>query len=208
MFHSFFCIQNQWFLSICGACSEIVCAIKWGATYFSSLRAQLILAPLGMPKWAWPSVNWYRMFFVQTSTLPQHAPKIYRSCMQKNQLLTDRHVELDSVFMSHQWNGYPRLCASYFSLINWNKDKEEYWIHPASYELISKKLILKPHLSQSNWNMSILFQSDLILRDLDKVMNFWGTQNQTHTFSRGKEIYCSVMSILVQLTTDVKGPWE
>ena len=37
---------------------------------FGSLRAKLVLAPLGMPKWVWPSMNRYRMFYVQTSTLP------------------------------------------------------------------------------------------------------------------------------------------
>ena len=42
--------------------------ILWRVTYFRWLRSKLILAPLGMPKWVWPSMNQYRMFFVKTST--------------------------------------------------------------------------------------------------------------------------------------------
>ena len=44
------------------------------ATYFGSLRAKLILAPLGTPKWVWPTMNPHRMFFIQTSTPP---PRMY-----------------------------------------------------------------------------------------------------------------------------------
>ena len=44
---------------------------KWRVTYFSSLREKLILAPLGMPKWVWPSMNRYTMLFVQTWSLLQ-----------------------------------------------------------------------------------------------------------------------------------------
>ena len=43
---------------------------EWKATCFSSLRAKLILAPLDcMPIWIWPSINRYRMFFVQYRTV-------------------------------------------------------------------------------------------------------------------------------------------
>ena len=42
----------------------------WRATYFSSLRTRLNLAPLGMPKRVWPSMNRSKIFFIQTSTLP------------------------------------------------------------------------------------------------------------------------------------------
>jgi hypothetical protein len=33
------------------------------------IGTKLSLAPLSMPKWVWPSLNWCTMFFVQTSTL-------------------------------------------------------------------------------------------------------------------------------------------
>jgi hypothetical protein len=33
-----------------------------------SLRVNFMLAPLGMPKWVWASMNQYRMFFIQSST--------------------------------------------------------------------------------------------------------------------------------------------
>ena len=64
---AYFC---QYFLSTCGACSEVVFEFEWRATYFSSLRAKLVTASLGMPKWVWPLINWYRTFFIQTSALP------------------------------------------------------------------------------------------------------------------------------------------
>jgi hypothetical protein len=73
--------------------------------YISSWRIKLILAPLflapsqsGILKWVWPSMNQYRMFFVQTSTLPprmyQRLTKYGRFCKQNNQLLTKSHNEL------------------------------------------------------------------------------------------------------------------
>jgi hypothetical protein len=69
-----------------------------GPTYFSSLRAKLILALLGMPKWVWPLMNQYRMFFVQTSTPPprmhQKLTKHGKFCKQNNQLPTKSHDEL------------------------------------------------------------------------------------------------------------------
>ena len=57
------------FLSTCGICLEIVFALEWRATYFGSLRTKFSFAPLGMRNWVWASMNWSRMFFVQTSTL-------------------------------------------------------------------------------------------------------------------------------------------
>ena len=76
------------FLSTCGKCSEVVFEFKWRATYYGRLRAKLILAPLGMPKWVWPSMNPQRMFLVQTSTLPpsmdRKLTKRERWCMQNN----------------------------------------------------------------------------------------------------------------------------
>ena len=72
----------------CGACLEVVFEFEWRATYFASLRAKLILAPLGIPKWVRPSMNWYGMFFVQT---PTPSPSMHwkctqhGTCMQNNQ---------------------------------------------------------------------------------------------------------------------------
>jgi len=57
------------FLSTCGAILEVVFEFEWRATYFGSLTTKVILAPLGMPKWVWPSMNRYRMFFIQPSTI-------------------------------------------------------------------------------------------------------------------------------------------
>ena len=48
----------------------LVFEFEWRATYFSSLRAKLVTASLGMPKWVWPSINWYSTFFIPTSALP------------------------------------------------------------------------------------------------------------------------------------------
>ena len=50
IFHWFFCIQYQQFLSTSGAFLEVVFDFEQRATYFGSLRPKLILAPLGMPK--------------------------------------------------------------------------------------------------------------------------------------------------------------
>ena len=43
------------------------------------LRTKLNLAPLGMPKWFWPSMQRYRMFIVQTNLhdTSKHTPKTY-----------------------------------------------------------------------------------------------------------------------------------
>ena len=66
---------------------------------FQFLRAKFILAPLGMPQWVWPSMNWYKMFYHQTSTLPpsmhHKLTKYGRSCVQSNQLPTKSHAELE-----------------------------------------------------------------------------------------------------------------
>ena len=39
---------------------------KWRTFCIGSLRGKLVLAPLGMPKPFWPSMNHYRMSFIQT----------------------------------------------------------------------------------------------------------------------------------------------
>jgi len=77
-----FCIQHR--LIYCDACSEVVFEFEWGATYFGPLRAKLSPAPLGMPTCVWYSINQYRIFFVQTSTLSPSMHQILtkhgRSC--------------------------------------------------------------------------------------------------------------------------------
>ena len=73
-----FRIEIQSFLSTCAAC--LVVEFEWRATYFSSLRVKLMLAPLGMLKRVWLLMNPYRMLILQTSTwLPpsMQAPKTY-----------------------------------------------------------------------------------------------------------------------------------
>jgi hypothetical protein len=59
-----FCVQHQESLSSCGAYLEVVFEFEWIATYFSLLRAALILVPPHMPKWVWPLINCYIMFFI------------------------------------------------------------------------------------------------------------------------------------------------
>ena len=63
-FPTIVCIQNRLF------------EFEWKATYFGSLRAKLILSPLGMPKWVWLSTNQYRIYFIQIS---KHAQKTYQT---------------------------------------------------------------------------------------------------------------------------------
>jgi hypothetical protein len=86
-----------------------------------SWRAKLILAPLGMPKRIWPSMNQYRIFFVQTSTLPpcmhQKLTKHGRFCKQNNQLPTRSHDELednDFVELEHGYQVLLRHMPNYF----------------------------------------------------------------------------------------------
>lgn len=68
--------------------------ISWG-----SLRIKLISAPLDTPKWVWPSMNQYRMFFDQTITLPpnmHHKLTEHERCwMQNIWFPTKCHVESD-----------------------------------------------------------------------------------------------------------------
>ena len=76
----------------------VVLESEWRATYFRSFRAKLMLAPLGMAKWVWPLMDRYRMFFIQSSTLPlsvhQKFTEHERCCMQNYLLLTKTQVEL------------------------------------------------------------------------------------------------------------------
>ena len=63
------------------------------------IEAKLKVASLDMPKWVSPSMNWYRTFFIQTSTLSpsmhRKLTKHGRSCMQNNHLPTKSFVELE-----------------------------------------------------------------------------------------------------------------
>ena len=75
------------------------------------MKSNLILAPLHcMPKWVWPSMKRYSMFFIRNSTLPsmhwkfaEHA----RTWMQNNQLPIKEDnsiVEEELLQKSHQEN--------------------------------------------------------------------------------------------------------
>ena len=63
---------QQLFLTTCGASLEVVFGFEWRRTYFGSLRAKFILAPLVMPKWIWPSMNRKRIlkptYYLQACT--------------------------------------------------------------------------------------------------------------------------------------------
>ena len=50
IFHWLFHIRNQYFLSTCGACLEVVFDCKRRALHIGLLRAKLILVPFGMPE--------------------------------------------------------------------------------------------------------------------------------------------------------------
>ena len=81
------------------ACSEVVIEFEWRATYSSSWRVKLRLAPLSMPKWVWPSMNQCRMFCIQTPTLP---PIMHQ---QLNQTW--------KVLYANQPNSGPKVMLSY-----------------------------------------------------------------------------------------------
>ena len=97
IYHWLFWIQYQWFLTTCDAFSEVVYEFEGRVTYFGSMRAKLILWPLGMPQWVWPSMNRQTMLFVHTSTLP---PRMHSKltehgkCLQNNQLPNKSRAEL------------------------------------------------------------------------------------------------------------------
>ena len=96
-------ISINFFLCTCECpCFKVVCEFECWATYFMRFHwgPKLILAPLGMPTWVWPPMNWYRMFvFIQTFTLPPSVHRKlteHRRCwMDNNKLSTKSHVELE-----------------------------------------------------------------------------------------------------------------
>jgi hypothetical protein len=82
--------------------------------FYLFLGAQLILAPLGI--WVRPPMNWYRMFFVQSSTpTPSMHQKLIdhgKFCMQNNQLQIKTLVELkDNYIGNMNFLGLERLCT-------------------------------------------------------------------------------------------------
>ena len=67
--HCLFCIRNRkTHPTPLVVYAEVVFQFEWRVTYYSSLRAKLVWAPLGMPTLVWSSMNRYRMFPVQTPT--------------------------------------------------------------------------------------------------------------------------------------------
>ena len=79
-------------LPLCGACLELVFEVEPRATNFGSLRVKLNLAPLGMPKWVWPSMNRDKMFFIQTSTIP---PSMHRKLTEHGRSFFAKRSTLD-----------------------------------------------------------------------------------------------------------------
>ena len=113
-----FCLQTVHVWYVFGACVEVVWRFEQ-RTYIGSWRAKLILAPLGTPKWVWSSMNWYRMLFVQTSTLPPRMhhkhTKHGRFCKQNNELPTKSHVELEDnsiVTLVPNEEEFPHRCKA------------------------------------------------------------------------------------------------
>ena len=58
---------------------------------------EFILVPLGMPKWVWPSINWYRMLFFQTSTL---SPRMHQNLPNMKSFISKTTNCLPKVMMS------------------------------------------------------------------------------------------------------------
>ena len=90
----------------------------WMKSYlFCSLRAKLSLAPSGIPKWVWLSMNRFRVFFVEISTLPpsMHSKLTqYGRCnLQNNQLRTKTHVELGDNYIEEYYSSYRELYNSW-----------------------------------------------------------------------------------------------
>jgi hypothetical protein len=116
-----FCLQNLTCLVFFGACVEVGWRFEHRTFYIGSWRTKLILTLLGMPKWVWSSTNQYRMFYVQTSTLPPHMhqklTKHVRFCKQNNQLPTKTHVELkDNSNVAKLWNAIMKQKLRLFAI--------------------------------------------------------------------------------------------
>ena len=68
---------------------EVVWRFEWRMFYIGLLKVRFILASQEVLKWAWPSMNGYRLLFTQIQTLP---PKMHHKwkrnywyCVQNNQ---------------------------------------------------------------------------------------------------------------------------
>lgn len=85
-------IQNRWLLSTC-ACSENVFDFQWKANYFIYSGPNFFSTSW----YARMSLNQYRMFVIETSTLPpsmyQKLIKCGRCSMQNNKLPTGSFIE-------------------------------------------------------------------------------------------------------------------
>ena len=103
-------------LSTRGASSEALFEFMWIATYFSSLRTRVILAPLHMPKRVWPSMNQSRIFFVQPSTL---TPRMHR-----------KPTDTWKVLYAKQPNSWPKVMLSYKTTLNMIPISSARWILP------------------------------------------------------------------------------
>jgi hypothetical protein len=95
-----FCLQNLPCLVSfwCMRGGYVVWRFEHRTFYIGSWRVKLVLACQEVLKWVWSSMNWYRMFYVKTSTLPprmhQKLTEHGKICKQNNQLPTKSHVEL------------------------------------------------------------------------------------------------------------------
>ena len=70
--------------NINNCCPPVVHAQRWcwnlrihNTTYFGSLRVELNFATSSHAKWVWTLMNWFRVFFVQTSTLPPSLHNVF-----------------------------------------------------------------------------------------------------------------------------------
>ena len=118
IFYWLFCIQYHSFLSTCCAYYEIEFKIERRATYFSSLRAKLVLASIGIPKWVWLSTNQCRKFVVQTTTLSpsMHQKLLYAKQPTPNQ--KSRLNEVEDKLWSIQKNKQIRTCVWFDAISN------------------------------------------------------------------------------------------
>ena len=88
IFQWLICMQYEYFLSTCGVSSEVVFEFDGRATYSSSLRAKLILAP---------SMNEFK-FFSSLFNLQKHTenqPNMEGCCVVNNQLPIKGYAQLE-----------------------------------------------------------------------------------------------------------------
>ena len=152
--------------------------LKWRGTYFSSLRTKLILAPLGIPKWVWPSMNWYRMFFGQTSTLPSSMhwkpTKHGLCCIQNNQLPTKIHVEFedDSNVLWDSWL-YPSLLRRTPQVLRYFQVHCAFFFPSYSCTCWQKRWLVCIFCAVYSWFREINCRCDRFSRNMYLWMNVW-----------------------------------